>query len=328
MRTNSLSTALLALAAFPSAAADPALLDLISPDSAVIAGVDFEKVRESPFGKYVFSTLNVSQSDLEKFTQMVGFDPMKDLREVIVASPIADMKADGLILVRGLFDQSKLTGVAGLQGASIDSHQGFRILSPPKSASRGGAAAMSIALLPGGLAVGPDATLRAALDRAAKGQSIGKDLAARVQRASADHDAWVLTQVSPSKFAPRMRSQRTPEVAGGAGVDKLLNGSLFQGIENVTGGLRFGANVVVSGQATARSDQDASALGDVVKFLSSMVTSNAPADAPPALLTMLGTLQTSSEGRTFRFSMSAPQAELERLMNGRMGARMKPVIHR
>lgn len=327
MRTNSLSTALLALAAFPLAAADPALLDLLSPDSAVIAGMDIEKVRESPFGKYVFSTLSVSQSDLERFTQLVGFDPMKDLREVIIASPTADMKADALILIRGMFDQSKLTGVAGLQGAAIDSHQGFRILSPPKSASRG-VAAMSIALLPGGLAVGPDAALRAALDRAAKGQSIGKDLAARVQRASAEHDAWVLTQVSPSKFAPRMRNQRTPEVAGGAGVDKLLNGSLFQGIENVTGGLRFGANVVVAGQATARSDQDASALGDVVKFLSSMVTSNAPADAPPALLTMLGTLQTSSEGRTFRFSMSAPQVELERLMNGRMGARMKPVNHR
>lgn len=325
MRTNSLSTALLALAAFPLAAADPALLDLISPDSAVIAGMDIEKVRESPFGKYVFGTLNVSQSDLERFTQLAGFDPMKDLREVLVASPTADMKADALILIRGMFDQSKLTGVAGLQGASIDSYQGFRILSPPKSASRG-MAAMSIALLPGGLAVGPDATLRAALDRTAKGQSIGKNLAARVQQASNEHDAWVLTQVPPSKFAPQMRSQRTP--AGGAGFDKLLNGSLFQGIENVTCGLRFGANVVVSGQATARSDQDASALGDVVKFLSSMVTSNAPADAPPGLLALLGTLQTSSEGRTFRFSMSAPQPELEKLMNSRVGVRVKSVNHR
>ncbi len=326
MRTIFLSTALLALAAFPAAAADPALLDLIPPDSAVIAGLDLEKVRESPFGKYVFSTMNVSQSDIEKFTQLVGFDPLKDLSEVIVASPTAEMKADGLILIRGMFDQSKLTGVAGLQGASIDSYQGFRILSAPRGNGR--TAPMSIALLPGGLAVGPDVALRAALDRAAKGQSIGKDLAARVQRASADHDAWVLTQVSPSKFAPRMRNQRAPEVAGGAGVDKLLNGSLFQGIENVSGGLRFGANVVVSGQATARSDQDAVALGDVVKFVSSMVTSNAPSDAPPALLTMLGTLQTSSEGRMFRFSMSAPQGDLERLMNGRMGMRARPVVHR
>lgn len=319
MRTPLLSLLPVVLAALPATAAESGLTDLIAPDTAAIVGMDLEKIRISPFGRYVLGTMNLPSGDWEKFTQLTGFDPMKDLRRVVIATN-GGSEADGLILVQGTFDQSKLTGAAGLQGATIESYQGFRILTSPK-----GSKPMSVALIPEGLAIGTRSSVTTALDRYTKGTRISRELAARLDAAAVDHDAWIVTQGSPAKLAPRFRGHRTPAAAGSTGVDKLLNGSLFQGIEGMAAGLRFGANIILSGQVTAQSPQDAAAMGDVMKFLSDMVTSNTSSGAPPALVSALGSLQTSSDGRVFRFSLSATEADLEKLMNDRGKLRTRPV---
>jgi hypothetical protein len=187
-QSNFLSLFLAAAAAFPAAAVDATVLNLIGPDAAVVAGVDFDKLRESPFGKYALTRANVSQADLEKVRQMLGFDPMKDLREVVIASPDPNVRSAGILFVRGSFDHSKLIGLAGLQGATIDSYQGYRLLAPPTSSK----AEPMAALLPAGIALGTETALKAALDRAAKGQPPDRDLTARINQASAGKDAWIL----------------------------------------------------------------------------------------------------------------------------------------
>ena len=132
----------------------------------------------------------------------------------------------------------------------------------------------------------------------------------------------------PSRFAPQLKDRAAPRASGGPSIDKVLNGNLIQGIEDLAAGLQFGANVIFSGQATARSDQDAAAIGDVLKFLSSMAASNTSANTPPALVSLLGSLQTSTEGRTFKFSMSAPQSDLENLLKEQPRVRTRPVVQK
>ncbi len=45
----------LALVSFLTFAADPALLKLLPPSATVVAGIDVERAKDSPFGQYVLT---------------------------------------------------------------------------------------------------------------------------------------------------------------------------------------------------------------------------------------------------------------------------------
>jgi hypothetical protein len=67
-------------------AADPALLQMVLPDSQVIAGLEVTQAKSSLFGQYVLSHLSVNDNKLEEFTSETGFDPRKDVTEIVIAS--------------------------------------------------------------------------------------------------------------------------------------------------------------------------------------------------------------------------------------------------
>lgn len=298
--------------ALPAAAVDSTLLNLIGPDAAIVSGVDFDRVRESPFGQYLLRQLNMSEEQVSKMAEHLGFDPRRDLREVLAAMPItAATNKHGLVLVRGAFDQSKLTGLAGLAGLPMSSYQGVTMFSPKRPQDPWAA------IMPGGLAIGDEATLKAAVDRAASNPKPDAALVSRIQAASTRYDAWMLTTVSPSRFAPQLKGRQAPGPAQGAQMDALLKGELVQGIEAMSVGVKFGANVILSGEAQMRSEKDADALGDVMKFLVGMAASGGAS--------FLNSLQTAAEGRTLKFSLSAPQSDFERMMEPRARMRARPV---
>ena len=76
----------------------------------MVAGMDVERARNSYLGKKMLEQMESKDSDFAKFVAMTGFDPRRDLREVILASPDANSKNSPLILVRGVFDQSRING--------------------------------------------------------------------------------------------------------------------------------------------------------------------------------------------------------------------------
>jgi hypothetical protein len=308
--------ALAAVMALPAAPVDSTLLNMIGPEAGVVAGLDFDKVRESPFGQFMLRQMNVSEDQMAKMAEHLGFDPRRDLREVLVVGSGTAAK-HGLVLVRGAFDQTRLTGLAGLTGAPMTTYKGTTMFAP-KAASGDGPWA---AIVPGGLALGDESSLKSALDRAANSPKPDAALVARIQSASDRNDAWLLTTVSPSSFAPNMKGKQAPGAAQGSQIDNLLKGELIQSIENVTMGVRFGANVVLSGEALMRNERDASALGDVMKFLLGMAASAQPQGA-----NLLNSFQTAAEGRTLRFSLSAPQSDFEKMLEpGPRRMRTRPV---
>ncbi len=312
----------LALAAFPAAAVDQTVLNTIGPGAAVVAGFDFDRVKASPLGQNALAQLNVAEEDFRKMSDLLGFDLRRDLREVVLISPDAAMRSNALVIVRGTFDQAKLTGVAGLKGgANLTAYNGVTMLGKGT-----GANSQWAAFLAGGLVFGADTAVKAAVDRSVKGVVADAGLAARVQAASAQHDAWVLTTVSPARFAPQVKKRPVPGDPAGNSMDALLQGTVVQGIENVALGLNFGATVTLSGEASMRSDKDAAALGDIMKFLGQMAGSNIRGEGN-ALVTLLNSLQTDAAGRTLRFSMSAPQAEFEKLMR-QAAPHARPVVYK
>jgi hypothetical protein len=306
-RTTLPALALGALLSLPAAAADATMLKAVMPDAEFIGGADISKVMNSPFGQFALSKIDAQDKKLQAMIELTGFDPRRDLQEVLVASKnIAAEgkgKSNAVIMVRGVFDVAKLTAAASLNGATLNSYSGVTVFAlNPKKESEG-----IVALMAGMAIGGPSDDVKAAVDRLQSTQATPAVLTAQANAASLKWDAWAVSNGSPSKFAGKISN---PNVGG------ALKGDVLQGILQTSGGVRFGANVEIGGEALMRSEQDATALVDVYKFLMSMVQMNAPkagAVASP-IQSLFGSANAVATGNTVKFTAQIPQAELEKLL--------------
>ncbi len=284
-------------------AVDGSMLNLLMPDAKFVSGVDVERTRNSPFGQYFLKQMTGQGSGLLRFVEMTGVDPRRDVFEVVMASS-ADGAASALsagagsmVIVRGSFNPSKLMELAAAHGSPATSYNGTQVFQTGQ-----GVESAWVGFLGNLMVAGPEGGVKSAIDRyrgAKKGDPL---LVARIQSASSKHDAWILTTLSPAAFAGSLSSN--PNIKG------AMSGDLVQGIESVTAGMKFGANVIMSGEAMTRSDKDASALVDVLKFFASMAQSNGAKSGPMGLL---DSVQMTATGRTVKFSLTTPEQEFEKL---------------
>src|SRR5438128_596456 len=97
------SLALLALLAASSAMAsvDPVLLALAPADSRILMGIQVDQSQTSSFGQFLLSRMGPNTLGLERFITATGFDPRRDLKQILVAS--TGKQNNGLVLARGSF---------------------------------------------------------------------------------------------------------------------------------------------------------------------------------------------------------------------------------
>ena len=288
-------------------AVDASMLNLLMPDAKFVTGVDVERTRNSPFGQYFLKQMAGQESGLRHFVEATGVDPRRDVFEVIIASANSSAAgfsagAGSVVIVRGSFDASKLTQLAGLHGSAATSYNGTQVIQTGKGKDSAWAGFLGNLLV-----AGPESGVKGAIDRYRTAKKVDPLLMTRIQAASSRHDAWMLTTLSPAAFAGGVDN---PNIKG------AMAGDLMQGIENVTAGVKFGANVIVSGEAMTRSDKDASALVDVLRFFATMAQSNGAKSGPMGLL---DAMQMSAEGRSVKFSLSTPEQEFEKLFAPGMG---------
>ncbi len=113
-------TALLCSLALPlgAFAADPSLLQMVMPDSQVVAGLQVTQAKGSLFGQYVLSHLSVNNTKLEEFTAETGFDPRQDVSEIVIASNWKSNTPDNrwLVAAHGTFNAAKISAAAQSNG--------------------------------------------------------------------------------------------------------------------------------------------------------------------------------------------------------------------
>jgi hypothetical protein len=301
----SLLAATLCLAAIPALpAVDPTLLSLAMPDAQAITGVQVDQVRSSPFGQYVLSQIHVD-SELARIMAATGFDPRRDLREIVAASASS---ATGLVIGRGVFQTNQIATAAVAAGAVSSTYRGFEILTAANPHPNNGAAnptgsaafsnSTNIVLL------GDTASVKAAIDRSIAGIFFSGPLAEQANLVSLDNDIWFVASQSPASFF----SGKAPS----QGLGNLANA--FQAIQQTSGGVKFssrgGATAALT--LTADSAQDAQSLVDVGKFLVSMVDSNRnqnPAAGKAATLADAATFSASGPVATVNLTLSEQQLE-------------------
>jgi hypothetical protein len=158
-------------------------------------------------------------------------------------------------------------------------------------------------------ALGDPASVRTLIDRPA-GRGLDSALRARIERTSAEYDFWLVSAVPPSQFAGQ-----TPPGAAGNQINGLMQGDVLKGVLETSGGIKFGPDIVLAAEALTRSEKDATALADVVRFLVGMAQMGVQKDPNAAAsLAFLQKLQLVTKGNTMRLSFSVPQTELEKII--------------
>jgi hypothetical protein len=318
IKLRNFGTLILAVQIAAFAAVDPGLLRLVMPDAKVIAGLQVRETKNSLFGQYVLSHMQIEDVGFKKFIAQTGFDPRRDVTEILMASnwEQASPQSRWLVAARGTFNLPQITGAAKANGGTITDFQGVGILTyseepKPQDAKPGDAkpdVESGIAFFDSSSAVMGDlASVKAAIQRKQSGAAATGDLLGKVHDVSAKNDFWFVTTVPISEFAGAMPN---PNLSG------AMKGDLLAAIHQASGGIRFGDTVTMSGEAVTRSDKDAQALLDVFKFLAGLIQLNSENNKVAGQVsTLLDTMDLKTSGNVMTMSLAIPEVQLEQLLN-------------
>jgi hypothetical protein len=310
MNARFLTTATLSIAftavALPAKAADPQLLNLVMPDVKVLAGVNVGQAKTSPFGQYVLSQMQTHDTDMQKLITLTGFDPTRDVVELLVATNGAPNT--GLAMALGNFDAGKITAAATAHGATTETYGGATIIKDPKNTH--GVSFLSASLVVAGDLDG----VKAAIDRQKAPAPFSEALRGQVNQWSTTQDAWAISAVPPSSLKPPEGAPNVPGLTNGQGA--------FQTIQSAAGGVKFGNLVVVKAQAVSDNAQDATQLGDALKLLASLAAMQAGND--PAAAALAKSLEITTQGSTVNVQVSMPEDQLQQVLKPKANVRRGP----
>ena len=266
------------------------------PDAKVLAGINVQQAKGTQFGQWVLNQLQTHDAQMQKLVALTGFDPRRDVSELLVASDGVAGSQTGLALARGSFDAAKITAAATVAGVVTEVYGGFTILEEPKKQLAG------IAFLDATtVAAGDIANVKGAIDRLKMPQPLPAAVAVKVNQWSNSQDAWGITTVPPASLAP-------PAKAGAP--NPVLNAG--QNVQAAAFGVKFGALVVFSGEAQCDTAQNAKTLGDVVQLLINLAQMQANLDPTAAALIKSVTVTTS--GNVMKIQASLPEDVFQQLL--------------
>jgi hypothetical protein len=300
MKAQILTATLLTAYTGALSAADPTLLNLVMPDAKVLAGVNVQQAKGTQFGQYVLNQIQTHDADMQKLIALTGFDPRRDVIEVLVASDGAPASKTGLVAATGTFDVASISAFAATQGVVTELYNGVTILEDPKAQEHGIAFLSATTVVAGDLA-----SVKGAIDRQKSPQSLPADVGVMVSNWSSNQDAWVITTVPPARLVP------PNAVKNGGGANPMQGAA--QNVQQAAGGVKFGANVVFSGQATCDTAQNANTLSDMVKLLLNMAQMQAGTD--PTAAALVKSVTVGASGNQVNISASLPQDVFQSLVS-------------
>ena len=320
MRTLRTVLVLATLAAAMASAADRELLRLAPAGTRFLAGVQVDQGKVTPFGRFLLSRMKTDDKDFQTFVSATGFDPTRDVDEILVAASGAGKgHKDGVVLARGRFNIQAILASTREKGAAIEDYQGVPLLlSPPNNKTR---QSVAVAFLSGSVAIAGDIQkVKNAIEQRAQAVSLDPALEGKAAQLSATHHAWMVSVVPVAEMAGRVPDSN---------MSGAMKGNAFQAIEQVSGGADFTDGVKITAEAVTRSDKDAAALADVVRFLANLAQMNQQGVQAPGLAAALETLDLKTEGKVAKVSFRVPEAQLEQMMQSHQRpARVRPVVHR
>jgi hypothetical protein len=130
-------------------------------------------------------------------------------------------------------------------------------------------------------------------------------LVARVQELSRQYDFWMVGKV-PEGALPAAS-------APGQQFGGLMQGDIVKSVVEFGGGVKLGPELTIAGEAVTKTEKDATALVDVLRFFIGMAQMSAQKDPKAAnSMAFLQKLDLRAEGNVAKMSLTIPAAELEK----------------
>jgi hypothetical protein len=294
-------TATLAIAfAATLPAADSRLVNLVMPGATVIAGVNVAQAKATPFGQYVLTLVAPHDPQIQALATLTGFDPRRDVTELLAATSGGAGATSGLALARGVFPTETVIAAATVAGAATESYQNFTILKSPDGLK-------GLAFLDSSLAVfGDVVNVKGAIDRQSPGaRHLPAAVVAQIGQLSAANDAWVVTTVSPAGLRPPSMASTVPG----------LNAQALQQVQRATVAVKLGADVKLTAQAQLDTPQNATTLAGMLQLVANMAQMQAQKNPDAAALAKA--LLFSADGSTVSVTFSFPGEQLRKLTEPR-----------
>jgi hypothetical protein len=283
----------------------PDELSYVAPDATGVAYANVREFMNSDFGKKLHATLPPGQGK-DEFLNETGIDIERDIQSVVAASSgPGDPKDNGLVLIRGTFDEGRIESLMRQHGGTVEDYNGKRLLVT-------GPADHPVCLVfaeSGLVMFGPEAAVKHAFETHASHQDITskQDIAKLISELDGvGNTAWAVGGIdaltsNPSVPAPvKAQLPGIEWVAVSARVSNGLSGDL---------------------RAEAKDDKAAADLRAVVNGAIAaghlMTGQNAKLDA------FLNSLQVSGAGKDLNISFTVPPEMLDMAgsaIGGRRGA--------
>jgi hypothetical protein len=264
---------------------DPTLAALVPPDATMLSGIRMEAVRTTPLYRKMMASKALPQ--LDDFARQTGFDPRRDVRELLIASN----GSDALVAARGTFN------LHDIEGAVKSSYKGYTLYSRENGA---------VALVDSTTAVaGSRDAVRSALDRYKAGDRSGPaELLARARQIPNENQIW-----SVSNGFESLITRNIPQEGNAANAGRIL-----RSLENTTfaADLRTGVNGYING--LCRTDQDAKNLGDAARGLVGLGRLSVP-ENQPELLRLWDGIKVDQQQRSVKITLAIPEDLVDKLVD-------------
>jgi len=225
----------LCLIAAPLAHAESALLDHLPPGASFALGVKVRSLMDSPMAKSMAGEMRKASADLNRMISLGGFDPFRDVDEIVVAAVGQGKDAPGLLLARGRF-----AGARRKPGGTP--YKGVSIVGKAKSAT---------AFLDDATLVAGDVPMvKAAIDRRSK--ATASELRPKIEAMASRYDIWGVGKIPDGAVPAEGMAQA------------------MKGVDQFQFGVKVGSGLDVVAELHARTDQDAQALAQTMQLLTAM----------------------------------------------------------
>ncbi len=288
--------------AMAACGADPSLLNLVMPDARVLVGVNVEGILSSQIGKQMGAEMQRRAPDVQLMLQKTGFDPTKDLKEILIASTGKGTNGPTLFLVRGSFDAAKISAAAASTGRTPQTYEGVQIMDNP-SESKG-----AFAFLDGTTVVGGDLDqVKAAIRRQKNHTVLNADLASQVVSLSDRYDIWVISTTPLSEMT-----------SGDANPQMKQASDLARSIQQLSGGVKLTANLELGADLMTHNDQEAEQLRNTLGFFVGLAAASKqnPSGLDPKALKL------TADAKTVRISVLVTGDQLKKMWEAQV-ARMQ-----
>jgi hypothetical protein len=265
---------------------DNVLVKMVPPGATSLVGARMDALKNTDFYKRMLAAQKLPQ--LERFFVESGFDPRRDVKEIL----FAEVPQGSVLLARGTFRINEPI----LKDSKKVRHGEYTIVAVEAS---------GFCILDSSLAVaGEIPAIEAALDEWKSGtHTAAQPLIARVRSASESTQLWGVSTGAAGFLADNL-----PITSGGIDFSKI-----FRGLEDTWLVADFSAGLRADIHGTAAREADAGSLRDAVKGLVGLGRLSVP-EKQPELLKLWDGITVEQQGRSIVVRADIPQDLIDRLV--------------